>query len=47
MTHPLPPRDRDDPGICAQDTPLQEALIVVGCLVIFFSALMLSHAFGG
>lgn len=47
MTHPLPPRDRDDPPIYAQDTPLQSALIVVGCLVIFLSALMLSHAFGG
>lgn len=47
MTRRLPPRDRDDPPICAPDTPLQETVIVVGCLVIFFSALMLSHAFGG
>ena len=43
----LPPRDREEPGICIPDTPFQLALIFVGCLVIIFSALMLSHAFGG
>lgn len=46
-THRLPPRDRTEPGICVPDTLFQQALIVVGCLVIIFSALMLSHAFGG
>lgn len=34
--HRLPPRDREEPGICIPDTPFQKAVIFVGCIVIFF-----------
>ena len=45
--HRLPPRDRTEPGICVPDTPFQSFVIVVAAPVVIFSALMLSHAFGG
>ena len=32
----LPPRDREEPGICAPDTPLQKVMFVVALLVLFF-----------
>jgi|JI10StandDraft_1071094.scaffolds.fasta_scaffold1347202_3 nitrogen fixation protein len=32
----LPPRDREEPGICIPDTPFQKAVIAVGCIVLFF-----------
>lgn len=32
----LPPRDREEPGICIPDTPFQKAVIFVGCIVLFF-----------
>lgn len=31
----LPPRDREEPGICIPDTPFQKALFVVAFLVLF------------
>lgn len=35
--HRLPPRDREEPGICIPDTPFQSFVIVVGVLVLFFA----------
>ena len=40
MTHRLPPRDREEPGICIPDTPFQMALFVVAFLVLFFGWMM-------
>jgi len=37
----LPPRDREEPGICIPDTPFQSFVIVVAALVLFLGVMLL------